>query len=192
MSASLQSASRQRLLNAADALFYTKGYGATGINRIIDDAGVAKATFYAHFSSKEALALAFLEKRHLAWFEHLEAHVERAKTPSTKALAPFTFLKWRMRESHYRGCVFLNFNGERELPDELLAAVKDHKEQTRELFVRLSKDLTNKRARHLAHHLFLLFEGAIVESQVHKSSWPIDAAKRAAKDTLQFYTKAKA
>jgi len=57
------SSPRDRILQVASDLFYRQGYHATGINQIIREAAVAKASFYDHFSSKEALAVAYLEQR---------------------------------------------------------------------------------------------------------------------------------
>ncbi len=54
-------ATRRRILEAANTLFYLHGYNATGLDRIIREAGVAKGNFYHHFKSKEALAVAVLE-----------------------------------------------------------------------------------------------------------------------------------
>src|SRR5436190_23947816 len=70
----LESPARQRILKTAQNLFYRNGYRATGINEIIDKSGVAKATFYAHFPSKEDLVLEYIRT------------LNQADTPS--ALAP--------------------------------------------------------------------------------------------------------
>ena len=79
-----QADARSRIIEAADRLFYTQGYSSTGINQIIEEAGVAKASLYAHFPSKEALAVAYLERRHRAWFDELRGVVERSATSRRK------------------------------------------------------------------------------------------------------------
>lgn len=60
--------SRTRILNAAARLFYEQGYHITGINQVITEADVAKASFYHHLASKEDLCIAYLNQRHQDWF----------------------------------------------------------------------------------------------------------------------------
>ena len=62
---------KERILEKTFALFHKQGYNATGINQIIEEAQVAKASFYYHFKSKEDLCVAFLEQRHSFWFNEL-------------------------------------------------------------------------------------------------------------------------
>lgn len=66
-----QSDPRKRILEVADRLFYTEGVRATGTERIMSIAKVAKATFYRHFESKDALVLAYLENRDRALWDYL-------------------------------------------------------------------------------------------------------------------------
>ena len=58
---------RERLLRTAESLFQAQGYRATGINQLLEEAGVAKASFYHHFKSKEELLIAFLRRAHETW-----------------------------------------------------------------------------------------------------------------------------
>jgi len=62
---------RERILEVADRLFYMEGVRATGTEKIMADAEVAKATFYRHFESKDALVLAYLENRDRALWDYL-------------------------------------------------------------------------------------------------------------------------
>ena len=71
MKARKQSDPRARILAVADRLFYAEGVGATGTEKIMSVAGVAKATFYRHFESKDALVLAYLENRDQALWDYL-------------------------------------------------------------------------------------------------------------------------
>ena len=173
---------RAQLLHAADTLFYSQGLSATGINQIISTAGVAKATFYSHFPSKLELALAYLVHRHATWFGMLNAHVAKKRGARSKALAPFSFLEEWLRGVDFRGCAFLNIQGEHPLPEALARQVSEHKEELRQFFVASLVSLVDdaKERRFLADHLLLLFEGALVEAQVHRDVWPIRAALRAA------------
>ena len=66
-----QSNPRAKILEIADRLFYTEGVRATGTEKIMSIAEVAKATFYRHFESKDALVLAYLEHRDRALWDYL-------------------------------------------------------------------------------------------------------------------------
>src|SRR5690349_17397815 len=72
---------RERLLAAADELFYEGGIHTVGIDRVIERAGVAKASLYDTFGSKDALIRAYLEARHDARKARLTAWLERYETP---------------------------------------------------------------------------------------------------------------
>jgi AcrR family transcriptional regulator len=73
MSSQKQSDPRERILEAADRLFYTEGVRATGTEKIMSVSEVAKATFYRHFPSKDDLVIAYLEYRDRSFFEYLDS-----------------------------------------------------------------------------------------------------------------------
>lgn len=186
VSAVQQSNPRARLLQAADRLFYAQGYSTTGINQILAEAGVAKASLYAHFGTKEELAVAYLQGRHRRWFSELGEVVDRRRTPHTRALAPFAFLaNWLVRVD-FRGCAFLNVLGEQPLPEPLQAQVRAHKSELREYFHALvcAMGLSPSQARNVSDALLLVFDGAIVQCQVHHDLWPANAAARSAAQLL--------
>src|SRR6202048_1690706 len=105
---------RKRILLTAHDLFYGEGIPATGIDRVIAEAGVTKVTFYRHFPSKNALICAFLEYRHrrwMAWFiEALQRHGSVSQGRGLDALVP-TLAEW-FRDGSFRGCAFINSVGE--------------------------------------------------------------------------------
>ncbi|TAL71763.1 MAG: TetR/AcrR family transcriptional regulator [Rhodanobacter sp.] len=100
---------RERILLAAHALFYCEGIRATGVDRVIATAEVAKLTFYRHFPGKNDLVLAYLERQHenwIAWFTAaLVRHRPRRGNPLA-ALVP-TIAEW-LADPRFRGCAFLN------------------------------------------------------------------------------------
>jgi AcrR family transcriptional regulator len=100
------SAARRRLLDTATRLFYAEGIRAVGIDRIIAEAGVAKATFYNHFPSKDDLVLAYLEEQDEIGRKAVAA---LPKQPPRKMIAAILN---RISEAavagDYRGCPFLN------------------------------------------------------------------------------------
>ena len=163
---------RQRILETAFTLFHTQGYNSTGINQIIADSNVAKASFYQHFKSKEDLCVEFLNKRHDFWFNKLNEFTSKNRTNKTKILACFDFLIFMNESENFRGCSFLNLLSEIPANNiKVLNIIQSHKKSLREYFKNL---LTDNR---IADHIYLLFESAIIESQLFKNQWAVIKSK---------------
>lgn len=170
---------RDRILETAFTLFHKQGYNSTGINQIISDSKVAKASFYQHFESKEDLCVAFLNKRHEFWFGKLNEFAEKHKTEKTKILSAFDFLFFMNESENFRGCSFLNILS--EIPTDntkILNVIQSHKKDLRTHFKRLTPN------KQLADHIYLLFESAIIESQLFKDQWPVNNAKTIVKSLI--------
>ena len=180
---------RDELVDIASILFYQQGYGATGIKQIIDTAGIAKGTFYSHFESKEQLGLAWLRKRHAIWNSLLGGELDKVKHPKGKILALFDFLQQWMSESEFRGCAFLNTLA--EVPDSdnpMRHEIATHKSALQEAIQGLTAEhfsgKTSAFAKQKGSVIFLLFEGALVEAQNFRDTWPIIAARKEVKGML--------
>jgi len=98
---------KDRILNVALDLFYSQGLRATGIDRIIRESGVAKASFYRHFPSKDQLIVEALKRWHAADFASLRQAVE-AVEPKLRPLEVFNVLALRAEAETYRGCALNN------------------------------------------------------------------------------------
>jgi len=109
------SAPRQQLLEAASRLFYTEGINAVGVDRILQDAGVPRATMYRHFGGKEALVVAYLEREdaqlHTLWDESLS----RAVSPRHKLELAIEIIATDAYGNHTMGCPFIKAAA--EFPD---------------------------------------------------------------------------
>lgn len=172
----------QELVGIASRLFYEQGYGATGIKQVIEEAGIAKGTFYSHFRSKEELGLAWLKERHGQWVGWLEERVGGVETAGERLVASFDFLKEWMEGSGFRGCAFINTMA--ETPDgesRMRVEVAAHKGQLRQWFERQAGEhfegLSAEAAMAKGRLLFVLFEGALVESQLNRDAWPIETVQ---------------
>lgn len=179
---------RARLLAAADHLFYEQGYQATGVNQIIAEANVAKATFYAHFPSKDDLALAYLEGRSQDWMEAMEEVLEAHASPDEQVLALFDFVGAFVEKNGMRGCAFLNMAS--EFPDadapprrfiaEFKSDLRDHIQKVvQPLFPEDPAGVERKAAA-----VFLLLEAAIAEAPAVDALWPVEDAREAARTFL--------
>ena len=163
---------RERIIDVTSNLFHYQGYNTTGINQIIDEAKVAKATFYYHFESKDDLCVEFLNNRHVFWVTELEKFIAKEQNPKDKVLNTFNFLIFMNNQENYRGCSFLNILSEiSEDQENIRAAIQNSKTDLRNFF----KDLIEDEL--LATHIYLLFESSIIESQIFKSNELIDKSR---------------
>src|SRR3954464_3248597 len=103
---------RDRLLAAADELFYAEGVHTVGIDRIIERAGVAKASLYSTFGSKDELVRAYLEGRHELRRARLVRGLERFDNPRDRLLGVFDVLAEVAAAPSFRGCAFYNASAE--------------------------------------------------------------------------------
>jgi AcrR family transcriptional regulator len=164
---------KERILEKTFTLFHKKGYNATGINQIIEEAKVAKASFYLHFKSKEDLCVVFLNQRHLFWFEQLQKFTANEEDLKSKILASFDFLIFMNKNENFRGCSFLNILSEIETDNiKILSVIQSHKADLRTHFSEILKDEL------LSDHVYLLFESCIIESQLFKSNELIQKTKK--------------
>jgi AcrR family transcriptional regulator len=174
---------KERIIATASDLFYNNGYNQTGINQIIAEAGVAKASMYQHFRSKEDIAVAYLKQRHINWMGSLIDFVSSADSNKEKLIMSFDFLKTWLDEVNYRGCGFQNIicdlpQDQQKIKDQVVL----HKNDLKELVYKLLKedgDYTNSEAEALGNELLVLMEGSIILSQIQNRNWPILAAKSA-------------
>ena len=166
---------RVRLLRVADRLFYRKGYSSTGINELIEEAGIAKASFYQHFSSKTDLIVAYLRNRHEGWFGGLTEIVERHDDVAERVLAVFDWLVEWLRANDFRGCAFLNtipeFSDASSLPRQI---VRKHKQELRTYLTKLCTDAGRPE---ISDQVFLLLEGAMTQAAVVTDMWPVTTAR---------------
>ena len=103
---------RERLLAAANELFYAEGVHTVGIDRVIEKAGVAKASLYNTFGSKDELVRAYLETRHASVTRRITQAVERYDTPRERLLAVFEGQAELFARPDYRGCAFARASAE--------------------------------------------------------------------------------
>ena len=170
------SATRERILDAASPLLYRRGIRGAGVDALVAATGLAKATLYRHFASKDLLIEAFLRRRDLRWRAWLEGAVaERAAAGEPPALAVFDALGEWFASDDFRGCAFINAAAEITSPDHpALDAVREHKRLLRDYL----RGLVDDDAR--ADALLLLVEGAIVTAQIERSPAAAARARRAA------------
>jgi AcrR family transcriptional regulator len=173
---------KERILKTAAELFYFEGYNQTGINQIISEAKVAKASMYQHFRSKQDIAVAYLQERHEMWMNMLFDYVLNKEKGTAQIISCFDFLDAWLNKVDFRGCGFQNIIT--DLPKEQIKipeVVYFHKKALKKwIQTNLSQvsDIKPKEVEPLSLEIMVLVEGAIMLSQINKNNAPILAAKR--------------
>jgi AcrR family transcriptional regulator len=171
---------RQRILDAADDLFYNEGIHTVGIDRVIAHAGVAKGSLYYSFTGKDALVHEYLTNRHGKWAERVTAGIEAHTDPRERILAVYDVLGTLFAQPDYRGCAFMNAAAE-AAPDsaEDQAAIV-FRAWVHNLFLNLATATDVADPQQLADTLVLLYDGAVTTAQMDKTPQPAHTARRTA------------
>lgn len=178
-----------RVFDAARDLFYRNGVRATGVDEIVQVAGVTKPTLYRAFESKDELAAACLRDYDRSfrewWDEIVEAH---PGAPRAAILAVLESMAERARAADYRGCPLTNVAVEFPEAENLARRVaEESKRELRDRLFALSKPLADARADALADGLLLLIEGAMASRQVFGASGPSEALVAAGSVLIDAY-----
>lgn len=176
------SPARERILETAFRLFYARGIRAVGVDLIIGESGVAKATFYKHFPAKDDLVLAYLDRVDEIWTAQLKAAAEAAgPEPAGQLVGLFDALGSACRRDGYRGCAFINAAAEAVPGTPVHARTVAHK-QTVLAWVRdLASEAGAREPASLARSLTLLLDGGLADGALTADSEVPAAAKEAAR-----------
>ena len=170
-------AARERVLDTAYAMFAARGIRDVGVDEVIKGAGVAKATLYRHFPSKDELVVAFLEEREQRWtLDWVEAEARRrGSEPEQQLLAIFDlFDEWFHRED-FEGCAFINVMLEMGPAHPTGSASVRHLENIRAVVRRLAGEAGLRDPSSFARSWHILMKGSIVQAV----EGDLDAAARA-------------
>jgi AcrR family transcriptional regulator len=152
---------RERLLSAASQLFYEEGVHTVGVDRLVERAGVAKATLYTLFGSKDGLVRAYLTERHDATRERMTRELAaRFHTPRERLLGVFEVQGLSFTEPGFRGCAFIGANAESSAGTSVEEVTGDYRNWVHSLFVGLAKEAGATDPEGLARQLVLLYDGA--------------------------------
>ena len=182
-----QSARREHLVDTAVELFAERGFHATGIDLIVDKAGVSKKTLYRHFRSKDELILAAL-KKHDGVFRNDFMHQVKARTtmPVERLYAVFDVASDWFHSNKFYGCMFINAIGEYSEADTPIRKVaKEYKAMMRSYIQELCQQAGLNDPDGLSQKLALLLEGAIVTAQVSGTTDASDIAKTTARILIE-------
>lgn len=174
---------RQRLLRAADQLFYTRGINATGVDAVLTEADVARTTLYKHFGGKAGLISTYLQDRDARWRADLDTAIDAAgPDPIARILAVFDALALWVSDPQFRGCSFVNAAAELAVHEHPARQVAiGHKQTLRARITELVNDAELPDPDRITDQLMLLFEGAVTATAMHS----VDDAVRTARTTAR-------
>jgi AcrR family transcriptional regulator len=171
---------RDRLLAAANELFYEEGVNSVGIDRVIEHAGVAKASLYSAFGSKDELIKAYLLERHQERAARYDRELARYTTPREKLLGVFDVLGETFGRPTFHGCAFINASSEAR-PGSSIEGVADiSRNWVKDLFTGLATDAGAADPRELALQLAMVFDGAVTSARMDRRPEAADTAKQLA------------
>ena len=181
----VQGSPRERLLAAASELFYEEGIHTVGIDRVLERAGVAKASLYSTFGSKEELVHAYLRLRAERRQRRIADRLARFQDPREQILAVFDVLEETAAEPGFRGCAFVNASAEGPRHETKVASAStDMRAWLRGLFQDLARAAGAADPARLARELVLLYDGATVGAAMDRDPSRARVAKEAAAKLL--------
>ena len=173
---------RERILDTAFRLFYAHGPRGVGVDTVIAESSVAKATLYKHFPRKDDLVLAYLDKVDQTWFGSLRAAARAAgDDPREQLVGMFDALASAGRREGYHGCAFINAAAESESGGDVHARTVEHKSVVRAWVTDLARRAEATDADLLARQLTILIDGGLASGVLDAAPAAPTAAKAAAR-----------
>ena len=181
---------RRHIVETAYVLFKRHGFHATGIDRIIADAQIAKMTMYRHFPSKDGLIVAVLDHRASRFERQLDRLAERVATPEQKIMTIFDWYERWFQRPDFHGCLFAHALAEFGDPDHAVfkAALGQKNSLKQRMRLILEPTVAGPSAEGIAATLLMLLEGATLLAQMGQGATAIAEAKRAALKLLRSAT----
>ena len=180
---------RQRLLESATQLFTTEGIRVIGIDRILRDADVAKASLYSLFGSKDNLVVAYIEELDRDWRRRWEEMCADRPKPEDRILAFFDMVIADEPQENFRGSHFQNAASEYPRPDtdsehRIRQAAMEHRRWCRDTMADLLTEKFGYASRTLADQLMVFLDGGIAGAKMSRTVSPLETARELAKQLL--------
>ncbi|WP_299504929.1 TetR/AcrR family transcriptional regulator [Cypionkella sp.] len=164
----------------AGGLFYSEGIRAVGIDRIIRESDIAKATLYRHYRSKEDLVLAYLRERHIAVMAGLDEVLALHTAPRDQIAEIFERLYQKAGNPNFRGCAFGLAVAEHGASARIVGLARMHKTAVADELNSIALRAGLVEADQIGRHLALLYDGALARRAVYGNVVPMRDAKECA------------
>ncbi|MDO4909048.1 MAG: TetR/AcrR family transcriptional regulator [Corynebacterium sp.] len=180
---------RERLLASATNLFTTEGIRVIGIDRILREADVAKASLYSLFGSKDALVIAYLQNLDEQEREKWRERTATASTTEEKILAFFDLAIEEQPAADYRGSHFQNAACEYPRPENegeraIVAAAMEHRRWCLRTIAELLAEKNGYPGLSQAQELLLFLDGGLAGARLERNLAPLELARELAKQSL--------
>ncbi|HEX4434399.1 MAG TPA: TetR/AcrR family transcriptional regulator [Acidimicrobiales bacterium] len=178
-----QTPARDRLIASANELFYAEGIHTVGVDRIIEHAGVSRASFYNNFESKEQLIHVYLLGRHEQTTSRLDEVMAQHRDVRQKILAVFDMQAAVFRQPDFNGCAFMAACAEAPTGGTIEADATEFRRWIRTMFTDLATQAGAVDPDLLGRQLHLLYDGAGLTARMDSDA-DIAIATRAAAEVL--------
>jgi AcrR family transcriptional regulator len=175
---------RERLLAAADELFYENGINTVGIDRVIERAGVAKASLYDCFGSKDELVRSYLQGRSEARRTRINERLSQYDTPEEKILSIFDLLGELAVQPGYRGCAFVRAGADASSSDNVKTVCEESRAFILGKFTDLAREAGASEPELLGKQLVLLYDGASIAAHLDHNRNAVSTARTLAAQML--------
>ncbi len=176
---------RNRLIETASKLFYEQGYNRTGINEILEKSGVAKASMYQHFRSKEEIGVEYLKYMEKEMMDDLNEFLGERKKGRDRVLGIFDFVHHFYNTDTFRGCWCQNTMSEIPKGDKVMGSeIREQKDRFRAYLGNLVEEDLGIEDSRVVDRIYLMYEVALNESQLYMEDWPIIQAREMVENIL--------
>ena len=175
---------RARLLAAADELFYENGINTVGIDRVIERAGVAKASLYDCFGSKDELVRSYLQARSEARRTRINERLSQYDTPEEKILSIFDLLGELAVHPDFRGCAFVRAGSDATSSDNVRTVCEESRAFILGKFTDLAREAGASEPELLGKQLVLLYDGAAISAHMDGNRNAVATARALAAQML--------
>ncbi|WP_293818098.1 TetR/AcrR family transcriptional regulator [uncultured Corynebacterium sp.] len=180
---------RQRLLASATNLFTTQGIRVIGIDRILRDADVAKASLYSLFGSKDNLVVAYLQELDQKWRADWHALADQREKPEDRIIAFFDLCIQQEPDNNFRGSHFQNAASEYPRPEtdseqRIRDAAMEYRRWCRDTMAELLTERFGYASQTLADQLMVFMDGGLNGAKMSRNTVPLETARGLAKQLL--------
>jgi AcrR family transcriptional regulator len=175
---------RERLLAAADELFYENGINTVGIDRVIERAGVAKASLYDCFGSKDELVRSYLQARNEARRTRINERLSQYDTPEEKILSIFDLLGELAAQPGFRGCAFVRAGADASSSDNVKTVCEESRAFILGKFTDLAREAGASEPELVGKQLVLLYDGAAIAAHLDHNRNAVSTARTLAAQML--------
>lgn len=179
---------REKLVQAGHEIFYREGFLTVGLDRVLNEVGCSKQTFYNHFESKDDLICAVIEEHHRWWSAELRDRIQRiaGSDPRGQLMAMFDVMEQIIHDPEYHGCIYINAAVEFPQPHHPAhqTALKAKADGVA-LLEELAEQAGALDPLALAQEVDMIIEGALITQQLSPTSDVCGIARRAAVTLLE-------